>query len=256
MRSQAYDDHRDGVRLLDRRTDGSSLAIMATRDAGPLVVAAGLRRTYRRGTRIVEALRGVDLTVHRGELLLIMGPSGGGKSTLLNLLGGLDTADAGTLRVAGFDVTGASQRRLDEFRRRHIGFVFQFFNLISTVDARDNVALALLARGTGWSQARHQAGELLASLGLGDRTGHRPAELSGGEQQRVAIARAIASEPDLVLADEPTGDVDAAATIAIMDLLADLNRARGVTIVAATHDAALVPYADRVLTLRDGAFVT
>lgn len=218
-----------------------------------LVSAVGLTRAYRRGTRVVEALRGVDLEVDRGEFVVVMGPSGGGKSTLLNLIGGLDRPDAGSLHVAGFDVATASQHDLDEFRRRHIGFVFQSFNLISTVDAGDNVALALLARGTPWRAARRRAAELLADFGLRDRVHHLPAELSGGEQQRVAIARAVASTPDVLLADEPTGDVDGETTTAIMDLLATLNRHSGVTVIAVTHDPALIPYGSRLLTLRDGA---
>ena len=189
-----------------------------------------------------------------GEFLLIMGPSGGGKSTLLNLVGGLDRPDAGTLAVAGADLTDASQADLDAFRRRHIGFVFQFFNLIGTVDAADHVALAHVARGDPWGRARRRARDTLEEFGLGDRVDHRPGELSGGEQQRVAIARAVAAGPDLLLADEPTGDVDAATTTDIMQLLAELNDGRGTTIVAVTHDPALAPYASRILTLRDGHF--
>lgn len=197
-------------------------------------------------------MRGVDLDVSVGEFVVIMGPSGGGKSTLLSLLGGLDRPDDGTLTVAGVDLADASQSELDAFRRRHIGFVFQFFNLIGTIDAADNVALAHVARGEGWAAARGSAQVLLADFGLGDRTDHRPAELSGGEQQRVAIARAVAAHPDLLLADEPTGDVDAVTTESIMGLLGDLNRDRGMTIVAVTHDPALTRYASRVITLRDG----
>ncbi|MEK7252247.1 MAG: ABC transporter ATP-binding protein [Actinomycetota bacterium] len=220
-----------------------------------LVSAAGLTRIFRRGHRVVEALREVDLEVERGEFVVVMGPSGGGKSTLLNLIGGLDRPDSGTLEVAGVDVGRASQRELDDYRRRHVGFVFQFFNLISTVNAGDNVALALLARRTPWREARRLAGGLLAEFGLGDRVDHLPAELSGGEQQRVAIARAVAGEPDLVLADEPTGDVDAATTVTVMALLSRLNRERGMTVIAVTHDPALLPYASRVLILRDGSFL-
>lgn len=220
-----------------------------------MVTATGLRRSYRRGTRLVEALRGVDLTVERGELLVVIGPSGGGKSTLLNLIGGLDRPDEGTLEVAGTDLTRSRQRDLDAYRRRHVGFIFQFFNLISTLDAVDNVALALLARGTPWKESRDAARQLLAEFGLAERGGHLPAELSGGEQQRVAIARAVAATPDLILADEPTGDVDAANTIAIMELLQRLNRERGVTVIAVTHDPAVLPYATRVVTLRDGVVV-
>ncbi len=221
----------------------------------PLVIAAGLRRAYRRGSRQVEALRGVDLTVSPGELLMVIGPSGGGKSTLLNLIGGLDRPDGGTLQVAGVDLGRAGQRDLDTYRRRHVGFVFQFFNLISTLDAIDNVALALLARGTGWAESRERAAALLGEFGLAERSHHLPAELSGGEQQRVAIARAVVATPDLILADEPTGDVDAANTVTIMELLQRLNREQGVTVIAVTHDPAVLPFATRVVTLRDGVVV-
>lgn len=236
-------------RLGSRRAHPVSLLVVVIE---PLVRVQGLEKSYRRGKRLVQALRGIDLTVSAGELLLVMGPSGGGKSTLLNLIGGLDRPDGGTIRVAGRDVTEASNRELDRYRRDHVGFVFQFFNLIPTIDARDNVALALLARGTPWRESRRQAEDLLGLLGLGERLGHVPAEMSGGEQQRVAIARAIAGDPDLLLADEPTGDVDAATTASIMETLVGLNRDRGLTIVAVTHDPALVPYAHRVVTLRDG----
>jgi len=219
-----------------------------------VVTARGLTRTYRRGSREVHALRGIDLDIAAGEFVVVMGPSGGGKSSLLNLLGGLDSPDGGTLTVAGVDLHDASQRALDEFRRRHVGFVFQFFNLIGTIDATDNVALGHVARGESWAAARTHAGAILDELGLADRLSHRPSELSGGEQQRVAIARAIAAEPDVLLADEPTGDVDAATTEAIMELLAGLNRDRGMTIVAVTHDPTLAAYAGRTLVLRDGRF--
>jgi putative ABC transport system ATP-binding protein len=184
---------------------------------------------------------------------VIRGPSGGGKSTLLNLLGGLDRPDAGSLDVAGIDLVAATERDLDAFRRRHVGFVFQFFNLLGSVDAKDNVALALLARGVPWQRARREGGELLADLGLGQRADHRPAELSGGEQQRVAIARAVAGEPELLLADEPTGDVDSAAAGTILDLLTRLNRERAVTVVVVTHDPAVASFGDRILELRDGS---
>jgi len=221
-----------------------------------VVRARGLTRSYRRGSRTVDALRGVDLDVESGEFVVIMGPSGGGKSSLLNLLGGLDTPDGGTLTVAGVDIHSASQRDLDEFRRRHIGFVFQFFNLIGTIDAADNGALAYVARGMAWRDARSQARSILGEFGLSNRLDHRPAELSGGEQQRVAIARAVAAQPQLMLADEPTGDVDAATTTAIMELLTSLNRDAGMTIIVVTHDPTLTGYASRLLTLRDGRFQT
>ena len=224
---------------------------MAVPPQPPIVRASGLTKAYRRAGGRVEALRGVDLLVETGEFLLVMGPSGGGKSTLLNLIGGLDRADGGTLEVAGSDLTTASEGALDAFRRTTVGFVFQFFNLIPTLDARDNVALALIARGEGWDDARRRSSEILGEVGLEHRADHRPAEMSGGEQQRVAIARAVAGEPPLLLADEPTGDVDGETTTAIMDVLAGLNRSRGVTVVMVSHDTSLTGYASRRLELRD-----
>jgi len=225
---------------------------MAPPPQPPIIRASALAKAYRRAGGRVEALRGVDLVVEAGEFLMVMGPSGGGKSTLLNLIGGLDRADAGTLQVAGTDLGAASERALDAFRRTTVGFVFQFFNLLPTLDARDNVAMALVARGGDWDGARRRASDLLEKVDLGHRADHRPSELSGGEQQRVAIARAVAGAPPLLLADEPTGDVDGETTATIMDVLSGLNRTRGVTVVMVTHDISLTGYATRHVELRDG----
>ena len=234
-------------------TQNSELRDTLTPMVSPIVDIRGAVKTFRKGTNEIHALRGVDLVMKAGEVVLVVGPSGGGKSTLLNLIGGLDRPDAGSVRVAGVDVAAASQRSLDAFRRQHLGFVFQFFNLIGSLTARDNVALALAARGVHpWTKARDRAAELLADLGLGARADHRPSELSGGEQQRVAIARAIAGEPDVILADEPTGNIDTAATAGVMAMLDDLNDRLGVTMLVVTHDASLAAHADRVLEMVDG----
>ena len=235
------------------RTQNSELRDTLTPMVSPIVDVRGAVKTFRKGANEIHALRGVDLVMEAGEVVLVVGPSGGGKSTLLNLIGGLDRPDAGSVRVAGVDVAAASQRSLDAFRRRHLGFVFQFFNLIGSLTARDNVALALAARGVHpWATARDRASALLADLGLGARAEHRPSELSGGEQQRVAIARAIAGEPDVILADEPTGNIDTAATAGVMAMLDDLNDRLGVTLLVVTHDASLAAHADRVLEMVDG----
>lgn len=219
----------------------------------PIVAVKGAVKTYRKGPNSVAALRGVDVVIDPGEKVVVVGPSGGGKSTLLNVIGGLDRPDSGQVRVAGVDVATSSQHELDRFRRRHVGFVFQFFNLVGSLTARDNVALAHLARGMRpWSKARANADVLLADLGLGERAYHRPSELSGGEQQRVAIARAVAGEPDLILADEPTGNVDTAAAVGVLAMLDDLNERLGVTLIVVTHDASLTSLADRVLEMVDG----
>ena len=219
-----------------------------------VVTTTGLRKTYRRGRAAIEALRGIDLSVRAGEMVMIMGPSGGGKSTLLHLIGGIDRPTAGSIQVVGQDLVASTQAELDGFRRRSVGIVFQFFNLLATANARDNVALGLMARGRDWSAARREATGLLERVGLEHRAAHRPAELSGGEQQRVAIARAMAGDPPLVLADEPTGDVDSATAHGLMELMADLNRSSGSTFIIVTHNESLAGYATRHLVLRDGLF--
>jgi ABC-type lipoprotein export system ATPase subunit len=181
-----------------------------------------------------------------------VGPSGGGKSTLLHLIGGVDRPSSGKLTVNGFALDQASEDELTRFRRQHIGFVFQFFNLLSSLDTLDNVALPLLASGYKLKVARQQATVMLKQVGLERRLGHRPAELSGGEQQRVAIARAVVGSPSLVLADEPTGDLDAANAEAVMQLMLALNRSLGITFVVATHNQALTQLGDKIYALHCG----
>ena len=217
-----------------------------------LIVAEELHKAYSRGSERVEALRGVNLQVPEGDFVVLLGPSGSGKSTLLNLLGGIDRPSGGALSVGGLDLHQLSEMELDRYRREHVGYVFQFNNLIPTLSAADNVALPLLARGSNWKSARREARTLLEELGLANRESHLPSELSGGEQQRVALARAVIGQPPLILADEPTGDLDAASAQVVLELMQQLNRERGTTFVLATHDTAISRLADQVVTLSDG----
>jgi putative ABC transport system ATP-binding protein len=213
--------------------------------------ARSLAKTYDTGGAKVLALRGVDLSIERGEFVAIMGPSGCGKSTLLNLLAGLDRPTAGEVWLDGERIDRLSETELALLRRRRIGFVFQFFNLMPTLSAVENVELPLLLVGRRRKEARRSASELMRDLGVGDKGGAAPAQLSGGQQQRVALARALANTPDLVLGDEPTGNLDSAATREVLGLLRDA-RDRGQTLLLATHDARVAAAADRVVTLRDG----
>jgi putative ABC transport system ATP-binding protein len=202
------------------------------------------------GGRPVTILAGIDLDVAVGEVVAVAGPSGSGKSTLLGLIAGLDTPTAGSIRVAGQEITGLDEVALARFRRDTIGYLFQSYHLIPTLTAAENVAVPLELAGTGDSRERAEA--LLAEVALADRADHYPAQLSGGEQQRVALARAVARRPALVLADEPTGNLDSATGAQIIELLLRLNRERSTTIVLVTHDAALAGRAERVISLRDG----
>ncbi|MCS6800928.1 MAG: ABC transporter ATP-binding protein [Dehalococcoidia bacterium] len=220
--------------------------------AAPLVELNGVERHYLLGGSTVGALRGVDLTIRRGELIALTGPSGSGKSTLLNLLGGLDRPTAGTVRVAGVDLGRASERELTQHRRRVVGFVFQSFNLLPRLRAVENVELPLVWSGVSPSERRQRAIALLERVRLGHRLHHLPAELSGGEQQRVAIARALVGNPELLLADEPTGNLDSATGREILALLTELNRERTLTIVIVTHDPEVAAIAQRQVRLRDG----
>ena len=218
----------------------------------PLILARGLCKTYLRGQERVEALRGIDLEVQAGSFVIIMGPSGGGKSTLLHLLGGIDRPSAGSLNVAGLDLENTPEDALTRFRREHIGFVFQFYNLLPSIDALENTLLPLVARGVPRRAALKTAADLLTQVGLDGRQRHKPGQLSGGEQQRVAIARAVVAGPRLVLADEPTGDLDAAAAENVMALMRDFNRRLGATFIVATHNDRLTAPGDRLIELRGG----
>jgi putative ABC transport system ATP-binding protein len=218
----------------------------------PLIRVCGVRRTYRLGETPVAALDGVSLTIGEGEFVALVGPSGSGKSTLLNLLGGLDRPSAGALWVGDLELGGAEDAVLTQHRRRRVGFVFQSFNLLPRLTALENVALPLVFAGLPLRERRARAERLLKRVGLSHRLRHYPGQLSGGEQQRVAIARALANYPSLLLADEPTGNLDTASGGGIMALLHELNRSDCVTVVVVTHDAAVADYADRVVYLRDG----
>ena len=210
-------------------------------------VARGLTKVYRMGEVEVQALRGIDLTLYRGELVVLLGPSGSGKSTLLNILGGLDAPSGGEVYYLDHKLTGASETELTRFRREHVGFVFQFYNLIPSLTARENVAAVTEIAG---SPMRPE--DALALVGLGNRLDHFPAQLSGGEQQRVAIARAIAKNPAVLLCDEPTGALDSATGVVVLEVLEKVNRELGTLTVLITHNAGIADMADRVIRLSDG----
>lgn len=208
------------------------------------------------GKTIIHALRGVSLEVNAGEMVGIVGPSGSGKSTLLGIIGGLDTPTSGIVEIDGVNITRMNEDQLTEIRNQKIGFIFQFFNLIPTLTALENVALPIQFAQKRNFNPNKRAKELLTILGLGDRVKHRPSELSGGQQQRVAIARALANNPPLLLADEPTGNLDTESGEVVMDALHTIRREVGTTVVIVTHDPELASQADRVLTLVDGQLVT
>jgi putative ABC transport system ATP-binding protein len=223
----------------------------------PVLETRDLKRHYQMGESTVRALDGVTMSVDRGEFVALLGTSGSGKSTLLNLIAGLDHATAGSLRIFDRDLSQMSRPDLSLHRRKNVGIIFQSFNLISTMTAADNVALSMMFAGVPRRERDQKAGELLASVGLAGRQAHRPKELSGGEQQRVAIARALANTPELLLADEPTGNLDSRTSAEIMSLLTQLNQRDGKTVIMVTHDAQLAErYAHRTLTMLDGVVVS
>ncbi|MFJ7148741.1 ABC transporter ATP-binding protein [Streptomyces sp. NPDC100445] len=209
-------------------------------------------KRYTRGKDAVHALDGVDLTIGDGDRLVIQGPTGGGKSTLLQMLGGLDRPTSGEVVLDGTDLSGLSEARLTRVRSENIGFVFQSFNLIPTLTAQENVETALVPLGVRGRERRDRAAEALTSVGLGERLAHLPSEMSGGQQQRVAIARALVKRPKVLLADEPTGNLDESMRDEIMDVLERLWREHGLTFIMVTHDSALAKKAPRLATLRKG----
>ena len=218
----------------------------------PLFSTHGLVKSYAIGKRTLEVLRGVDLEVGRGEFLALRGASGTGKSTLLHLMGGLDTPNAGEIKFAGQDLSAFSESDLTHFRNRRVGFVFQAYHLLPELTALENVCLPARIGRAPAAPTVERGQELLAQVGLGERTDHKPFELSGGEQQRVAIARALINQPELLLADEPTGNLDSHTGGEILDLLKGLRAGRQTTLVIATHDATVAAHAERVVELVDG----
>jgi putative ABC transport system ATP-binding protein len=221
-----------------------------------LVEVRGVTKSYRRGGQTIEVLHGVDLDIPRGDFVALMGPSGSGKTTLLNLIGGLDTPTEGSIVVDGRRIDALSSGELARWRAAHVGFVFQFYNLLPVLSAQRNVELPLLLTRLSAAERRRHASIALALVGLADRARHKPKELSGGQEQRVAIARAIVSDPTLLVCDEPTGDLDRATATEIMGLLRMLNREHGKTIVMVTHDAKVAEYASRRLHLDKGTLTT
>jgi lipoprotein-releasing system ATP-binding protein len=225
---------------------------MSENGGGPVLVAEGVGRSFPSGDRTLEVLTGVDLSLSAGEIVAIVGPSGSGKSTLLHCLGGLDRPTTGRVRIGGRDLSEVGDDELARVRSRRVGFVFQFHHLLPDFDAMENVMLPMLIAGETPAAARERARALLGMVGLSERITHAPGELSGGEQQRVAVARALANGPAVVLADEPSGNLDAANSLALHDLLQRLRSEHGATFLVATHDPELASRADRVLEMRDG----
>jgi len=221
----------------------------------PLLELKGVTRDYRLGKVVVRALRGLDLKIEEGEIVAIMGPSGSGKSTLMHILGALDVPSGGEALIDGENLSELRERDLVRIRGRRIGFVFQTFNLIQTLSAQRNVELPMIFQGVKGSERARRARELLEKVGLAERRSHKPTELSGGERQRVAIARALANDPEIILADEPTGNLDSESGGQILDLLRRLSKEDGKTVIIVTHDPDAAAIADRVIRLKDGRVI-
>ncbi|MFI8368071.1 ABC transporter ATP-binding protein [Streptomyces sp. NPDC085466] len=237
--------------MSENRTQ-SATAVVDGLAGGPMIRVEGLRRTFGEGEAAVHALKGVSFDIPRGELVALKGRSGSGKTTLLNLVGGLDSADDGRIVIDGTDLSTLGEDGLLELRRDRIGFIFQSFGLLPILSAAENVGVPLRLRKADPAEREERVALLLALVGLADHADQRPGELSGGQQQRVAIARALANKPALLIADEPTGQLDAETGLAVMELLRAVVRSEGCTALVATHDHQLLGLADRVLELRDG----
>jgi putative ABC transport system ATP-binding protein len=216
-----------------------------------LITLDNVEKVYQLGETEVKALRGADVSIEPGEFVAVMGPSGSGKSTLMNMIGALDTPSTGNVQIASEEIAKMTENELAMLRSKKIGFVFQEFNLINSMNAWQNVALPMVFRNVSKAERKRRAKDLLSKVGLGDRTEHRPSELSGGQRQRVSIARALANDPEIILADEPTGNLDTKTGDAVMDLLTELNE-QGKTIIMVTHDPNDAEYADRIVEIVDG----
>lgn len=220
------------------------------------VVVKDLNKIFKIGSTEIRAIRGLNLTVEEGEMIALVGPSGSGKTTLLNIIGGLDKASAGSVNVLGMEITSYEPEDLVEYRRKTVGHIFQTLNLIPTLTAAENVELPMVALGASKDDKANRVKELIEVVGLGDRMNHKPVELSGGEQQRVAIAAALANDPTMILADEPTGELDTKTAKIIVDYLREVNEELGKTIIMVTHDPTAARAADRILNIRDGVIYT
>ena len=221
-----------------------------------VIEAYNISKTYNTTQIPVHALNGVDIEINEGEFTAIVGPSGSGKSTLLNIIGGLDNPSGGSIQVGGKDITSMKENQLIDFRLRNIGFVFQSYNLIPVLTARENVEFIMLLQKRDKKEMHKRTDELLERVGLSDKKDSRPSQLSGGQQQRVAVARALASNPKFILADEPTANLDSSSTANLLDLMAEMNEKENATFVFSTHDARVIEKAKRVLTLEDGKIVS
>ena len=223
-----------------------------SRDKTPLVTIRNLSKSYKRGSQTIPVLKDISIEVETGEFLSLMGPSGSGKTTLLNLIAGIDNADSGSLEVGGVDISQLNESQLSKWRSTHVGFIFQFYNLIPVLNAMENVQLPLLLTSLGRAERKQHAESALEAVGLSDRMDHFPSQLSGGQQQRVAIARAIVTDPIILVADEPTGDLDKKSATEVMDLLQQLNESFEKTIIMVTHDPRAAQRSKRTLYLDKG----
>ena len=221
-----------------------------------IIKTTGLTKTYQNNILKVEAVKQVDLSISEGEFTAIVGPSGSGKTTLFNMIGGVDEITAGNVEIAGTNISNLKENDLIDFRLKHIGFVFQAYNLIPVLTAKENVAFIMLLQGLSEKERMQRSEELLKQVGLGDKFDSRPNQLSGGQQQRVAVARALASKPRFILADEPTANLDSQSTSTLLDLMAEMNKKENITFLFSTHDQRVIDKARRVITIEDGNIIS